>query len=186
MGLSPGDETVNNDNGDGSALVLEDGSTPGIKSSALEFNISNTGQSPVTITEFSLSTPGKSNSNADAVDSIDRDATGNTGENAEVQIRDRDGDELLGYTTPGSGQSDNFDTDGSLYVMDRKGDEGRGEEATINSDTVVSVDMGEFNDGNTLQYSSIDSKADSDLTATFTLEGDTTVEFYFEVTAANT
>jgi hypothetical protein len=167
-------------------LILVDGSTPGPESSALEFDIKNAAGEDVTITEFSISTPGNVNDAVvDNVDNINRDAVDNPEDDAEVQIGD-------GYVTPDfpgggpDGTNNNFATDGTTYDMARGGNAGRSEEVTIADGTVASVDMGEFNDGDVLlTYTPTDNKADSDVTVTFTLEDGTAVDFYFRVSNVN-
>lgn len=177
-------------------LLLVDGPTPGEESAAVVFEIENIAGEEVTITAFSISTPGKSNAavrtEEDGVGNIDRDATNNDTENAEVQIRDSN-DDLIGHATPDFVNNNaNFTTDGNTNAMDREGNSGRGDEATIDDGEIVSVDMGEFNDGNvqlTFGDNSIDSIAsveDTDLTVTLILERGTEVEFYFRVTNVNT
>lgn len=146
------------------------GTTPDGESYYLTFDLKNTGTIDATLINFSISTPGVT-----AVNNIDR------GKNTdEVQVG-------TGYATPDYGSTDTSFAMGSVYAFDRNGNAGRGSEPTIGSGSTVSVDMGDFDNGNVaLKYVLTDDAAQSDLTVTFGLDDGTTHDVYFNVTNVNT
>ena len=151
----------------GSQVEAVSDSTPAGESTDLQFEINNTGSNTVTVTDFSISTPGNQNSGVTDVNNIN-ESPGND----EVQI----GGGSANPDDPPS-QSD-YDTDGSTYPLNTT--------ASIDNVGTASVTMGEFNDGNVaLTYSLVGSEADADLTVTLTFGDDSTREYYFRVTSVN-
>ena len=151
----------------GSQVEAVSDSTPTGESTDLQFEINNTGSNTVTVTDFSISTPGNQNSGVTDVNNIN-ESPGND----EVQI----GGGSANPDDPPS-QSD-YDTDGSTYPLNTT--------ASIDNVGTASVTMGEFNDGNVaLTYSLVGSEADADLTVTLTFGDDSTREYYFRVTSVN-
>jgi hypothetical protein len=151
-----------------------DDSTPESESDSLQFNIENTGDSQVVLTDFAISTPGKQNSGVETVDYIDR------GKNDyEVVVEVSHG--RSGYANadkPGPpGQV--YVTDGTTYPFDK--------EPKINGGHVAAVDMGAFNRGTVrLTYNLVDDPSKADIRVTFTFADGSTKEIYFRVTNVNT
>ena len=158
----------NNGNTQAGQVSAVDGSTPDSESKELIFDVRNTGTTAVTITDFSISTPGNQNSGVDQVTNIDKPP----GQD-EVQIGG-------GYANPDSPSNDNnYQTDGRNYGLNQT--------ASLSNGGTVSVTMGEFNDGNIqLIYELVDSEANADITVGFTFEDGSTAEIYFRVTNVNT
>ena len=158
----------NNGNTQAGQVSAVDGSTPDSESKELIFDVRNTGTTAVTITDFSISTPGNQNSGVDQVTNIDKPP----GQD-EVRIGG-------GYANPDSPSNDNnYQTDGRNYGLNQT--------ASLSNGGTVSVTMGEFNDGNIqLIYELVDSEANADITVGFTFEDGSTAEIYFRVTNVNT
>lgn len=135
----------------------------------LQFNIENTGDTPVEITDFSISTPGNVNSAITTVTNIDKNKPKN-----EVEISD-------GFANPDGktgNEDNNYNTDGTTYSLNTT--------ASLTSGAVEGVTMGEFNDGNVqLIYDLIGDPSKSDLTVTLTFGDNSTEEYYFRVTNVN-
>lgn len=166
IGGSDGDG--NKGNTQAGQVSAVDGSTPDSESKELIFDVRNAGTTAVTITDFSISTPGNQNSGVDQVTNIDKPP----GQD-EVQIGG-------GSANPDNPSNDNnYQTDGRNYGLNQT--------VSLSNGGTVSVTMGEFKDGNIqLTYELVDNKANADITVGFTFEGSSTTEFYFRVTNVNT
>jgi hypothetical protein len=159
------------DGTDSDSLSTVTGSTPTSENDALRFDIENTGNTDVTVTAFSISTPGRQNSGVNQVTYIDR----SPGQN-EVQI--------TGGGTDGSANPDNppsqsaYATDGTTYSLDS--------DAVISGGATASVDMGDLNGGNVqLTYSIASGPSDADVTVTLLLSDGSTKDVYLRVTNVN-
>ncbi|MDL0129026.1 hypothetical protein [Halobacterium salinarum] len=145
-----------------------DDSTPTDEDTALVFDIENTGSSDVTVTNFSVSTPGRQNSGASSLNKL------NHHNSPEVKI--------TGGGTDGSadepGNGNDFDTDGTTYSLDT--------DAVIESGSQASVTMQKMNSGDLqLTYDLTDDSANADVTVTLTFEDGSTKEIYLRVTNVN-
>ena len=158
--------------GESEAPQFVGGSTPSEESTALEFEVENRADEDITITDFSISI------GSSKVSNINRDAASSPNTNAEVRIG-------TGYATRDPPENQNFKVDGTTYSMNPTA--GQGQKATISSGERISINMGEFDDGNVqLTYTSTENQANSDMVATLSLEDGTTVEYHFDITNYNT
>jgi len=155
--------------GTGSAdqVSVVDGSTPAGGSEALVFDIENTGNGDVSVSEFAVSTPARQNPEASQLNTLN-----NRGQ-PEVEI--------TGGETDGSANrngNDDYATDGTVYALDSDAVIGAGDQAT--------VDMRELNDGNLqLTYELVSDSADADVTVTLGFADGSSKDVYLRVTNVN-
>lgn len=156
---------------DSNSLNAVAGSTPVGETDTLSFDIENTGSTDVTVTGFSISTPGRQNPGVSQVTNIDRSPGNN-----EVEIS---GDEATGTANPDNPPSQSgYSTDGTTYSLDS--------EAVISGGATASVDMGDLNDGNVqLTYSLASGQPNSDVTVTLLLSDGSSKDVYLRVTNVN-
>jgi hypothetical protein len=159
--------TAGDAGGSADQVSVVDGSTPAGDSSALLFDIENTGSSDVTVTEFSVSTPARQNAGAAQLDTLN-----NRGQ-PEVEITGGGSDGVANRNGNPA-----YDTDGTVYSLDSDAVVGAGSQAT--------VDMQELNDGNLqLTYEKVDDASNSDVTVTLGFADGSSKEVYLRVTNVN-
>jgi hypothetical protein len=147
------------------------GSTPEGESDTLQFDVENTGDSDVTVSEFNITTPGRQNSGVEQVDTIDR------------QPGDREV-EITGGGTDGWANPDDppnqagFATNGTTYSLDT--------EAVLNGENTATVKMGAFEGGDIrLTYELTEKPENADIAVSLLLSDGSTKRVFFRVTNVN-